>query len=59
MAISIAVCEIFTITEWWDLENRVKVHSQSLEITFPTSTSHQLNTETAQTYHQSFLILQS
>jgi len=29
------------------------------DITLPTSTSHQLNTGTAQTCHQSFLILQS
>ena len=33
MAVSVAVCEIFSITEWRDLENRVRVHSRSLEMT--------------------------
>ena len=32
MAISIAVCEIFSVKEWCDLENRVKVRSRSLEM---------------------------
>ena len=25
MAVSVAVCEIFSVTEWCDLENRVRV----------------------------------
>ena len=32
MAISVAVCEIFSVKEWCDLENRVRVRSGSLEI---------------------------
>ena len=32
MAVSIAVCEIFSIKEWCDLENRVMVRSRSLEM---------------------------
>jgi len=32
MAVSVAVCEIFSIKEWCDLENRVRVHSRSLEM---------------------------
>jgi len=32
MAVSVAVCEIFSITEWCDLENRVRVRSRSLEM---------------------------
>ena len=32
MAISVAVCEIFSVKEWCDLENRVTVCSRSLEI---------------------------
>ena len=30
--ISVAVCDIFSIKEWPDLENRVMVHSRSLEM---------------------------
>ena len=41
MAVSVAVCDIFSVKEWPDLENRVRVHSRSLEIapfdTSPTS----------------------
>jgi len=33
MAVSVAVCEIFSIKEWDDHENRVRVHSRSLEMT--------------------------
>ena len=29
MAVSVAVCEIFTVKEWCDLENRVRVRSRS------------------------------
>ena len=32
MAVSVAVCEIFSVKEWCDLENRVKVCSRSLEM---------------------------
>jgi len=32
MAVSVAVCEIFSVKEWCDLENRVRVHLRSLEI---------------------------
>ena len=31
MAISVALCEIFSVKEWCDLENRVGVHSRSLK----------------------------
>ena len=32
MAVSVAVCYIFSVKEWPDLENRVRVHSMSLEM---------------------------
>ena len=32
MAVSVAVCEIFSVKEWSDLENRVRVRSRSLEM---------------------------
>ena len=32
MAVSVAVCEIFSVKKWYDLENRVIVRSGSLEI---------------------------
>jgi len=32
MAVSVAVCDIFSVKEWPDLENRVRVHSTSLEM---------------------------
>ena len=32
MAVSVAVCEIFSVKEWCDLENRVRVRSKSLEM---------------------------
>jgi len=32
MAVSVAVCEIFSIKEWCNLENRVRVCSRSLEM---------------------------
>ena len=32
MAVSVAVCEIFSIKEWCDLENGVRVRSRSLEV---------------------------
>ena len=39
MAVSVAVCEIFSVKEWCDLENRVKIRSRSLEIA-PFDRSH-------------------
>ena len=33
MAVSVAVCEIFSVKEWCDLENGVRVRSRSLELT--------------------------
>ena len=32
MAISVAVFDIFSVKEWPNLENRVRVHSRSLEM---------------------------
>jgi len=39
MAVSVAVCEIFSVEEWCDLENRVRVSSGSLEMA-PFDRSH-------------------
>ena len=39
MAISVAVCEIFSVKEWCDLENRVRVRSRLLEMA-PFDESH-------------------
>jgi len=39
MAVSVAVCEIYSVKEWFDLENRVRVRSRSLEMA-PFDTSH-------------------
>ena len=33
MAVSVAVCDIVSVKEWPNLENRVRVHSRSLEMT--------------------------
>jgi len=32
MAVYVAICEIFSVKEWCDLENRVRVRSRSLEM---------------------------
>jgi len=32
VAVSVAVCEIFSVKEWRDLENQVKGHSKSLKM---------------------------
>ena len=32
MAVSVAVCEMFNVKEWCDLENMVRVRSRSLEM---------------------------
>jgi len=39
MAVFVAVCEIFSIKVWCDLENRVRVRSRSLEMA-PFDRSH-------------------
>ena len=39
MAVSVSVCEIFSVKEWCDLENRVRVRSKSLEMA-PFDRSH-------------------
>ena len=39
MAVSVAVCDIFSVNEWSDLENRVRVRSRSLEMA-PIDRSH-------------------
>ena len=39
MAVSLAVCEIFSVKEWCDLENRFGVRSRSLEMA-PFDRSH-------------------
>ena len=44
LAVSVAVCDIFSVKEWPDIENRVRVHSRSLEMA-PFDRSHtSLNT---------------
>ena len=44
MAVSVAVCDIFSVKEWLDLECRVRVRSRSLEMA-PIDRSHtSLNT---------------
>jgi len=32
MAVSVAVCRIFSVKEWCDLESRIRVRSRSLEM---------------------------
>ena len=39
MAVSVAVCEIFSVKEWCDLKNGVKVRSRSLKMA-PFDRSH-------------------
>jgi len=39
MAVSVAVCEIFSVKEWCELENGVRVRSRSLELA-PFDRSH-------------------
>jgi len=39
MLVSVAVCEIFSVKEWFDLENRVGVRSRSLAMA-PFDRSH-------------------
>jgi len=42
MVISVAVCEIFSVQKWCDLENRVRVRSRSLEMA-PFDRSHMIS----------------
>ena len=42
MAVSVAVCEIFSVKEWCYLENRVRVRSRSLEMA-PFDRSHTIS----------------
>jgi len=39
MAVTVAVCEIFSVKKWYDLEYRVRVRSRSLEMA-PFDRSH-------------------
>ena len=39
MAVSVAVCEIFSVKEWYVFENRIRVRSRSLEMA-PFDRSH-------------------
>ena len=39
MAVSVAVCELFSVKQWCDLDNGVRVHSRSLEMA-PFDRSH-------------------
>jgi len=39
MAVFVAVCEILSVKEWCDLENRVRIRSRSLEMA-PFDRSH-------------------
>ena len=39
MVVSVAVCEIFSVNEWCDLENGVRVRSRSMEMA-PFDRSH-------------------
>ena len=32
VAISVAICKIYSVKEWCDLENKVRVHSRSLDM---------------------------
>jgi len=50
MTVSVAVCDIFSVKEWPDLENRDRVRSRSLEIA-PIDRSHtSLNTKVVCTH---------
>jgi len=46
MTVSVAVCEIFSVKEWFDLENRVRVRSRSLEMA-PFDRSHTISYSTS------------
>jgi len=42
MAVSAAVCEIFSVKEWCDLETRVRIRSRSLKMA-PFDRSHTIS----------------
>jgi len=42
MSVFVAVCEIFSVKEWCDLENKVRVRSRSLEVA-PFGRSHTIS----------------
>jgi len=44
MAVSVAICDIFSVKEWPDLENRVRVCSRSLEMASFDKSHTSLNT---------------
>jgi len=44
MAVSVAVCDIFSVNEWLDLGNRVRVRSRSLEMALIDRSRTSLNT---------------
>jgi len=44
MAVSVAICDIFSVKEWPDLENRVRVCSRSLEMALFDRSHASLNT---------------
>jgi len=44
IAVSVAVCDIFSVKEWPDLENRVRVRSRSLEMALIDRSHTSLNT---------------
>ena len=52
MAVSVAVCEIFSVKEWCDLENRVRVRSRSLEMA-PFDRSH-MSSYSYFTFHSNY-----
>jgi len=39
MAVFVAVCNIFSVNEWLDLENKVRIHSRSMQMA-PIDRSH-------------------
>jgi len=47
-AVSVAVCEIFNVKEWCDLENKVRDRSRSFKMA-PRHTSHMYQKSTPQT----------
>jgi len=42
VAVFVAVCEIFSVKDWYDLENRVRVRSRLLEMA-PFDRSHMIS----------------
>jgi len=44
IAVSVAVCDIFSVKEWLDLENRVRVRLRSLEMALIDRSRTSLNT---------------